>query len=809
VGRAGELALLQAAAAAARRGQPKVVFIEGEAGIGKSSLLRRLTQELDSASVLRASGDEAESLLSYGVIAQLVAGARGISDGPPGLLASDPGDEVDPLAVGAELVTWLSQLSRGQEITLALIDDLQWADRASARALLFAVRRPQADPVLVMVTARPGGLSRLGEGWQRFLTGDYRASQIRLAGLEQRDVIALGRALGVGDLPPRAVGRLLSHTNGNPLYCRAVLEELRSEGLGQLSGALPVPRSLAAMVLTRVGALSPPAQDLVVAAAVLGHRCELTAAAALAGLSDPLRPLGEAATAGILIEQPGEAATGIGFVHRLVQWAVYEGVSPARRRLLHERAAGLVDRHRALRHRLAAALGPDDELAGELEVASQDARRHGRTAQAAAWLAQAAAVSSRPEAAQRRLQDALEIQVSDGELAEAEVLAARVMTARPTARRSMLLGRLDFLAGRTAAAETGLLEAWQAHDRAPEGSVGAAAALQLAVLCLNAGRIWEGITWAERAAASFAPAATRRQAQGLLAIALFADGRGPEGLAQLAFLPAAPSDVPQDDTGALVLRGMAKVLAEDLAGAIADLSAAAARLRAGVRLPTASGCLRYLAAAEWRLGSWDDAVIHAELAVSLARDADRASELAYVHAFAAVIPAFRGDWEVASGHVRMAAHAAQNTGLPGAIIAAATARASLAMARGDLDGVIGAAEAVRATGRPESHNLGRYDWRPLEVNALIAMGRLGRAEKALAELEAGLPSAAPPSAMVTAARLRGELAIASAAGCSNSEGGNTPEARAQASYRRLSGPCRTGKCPARRPVPHSSPSAPR
>lgn len=157
-------------------------------------------------------------------------------------------------------------------------------------------------------------------------------------------------------------------------------------------------------------------------------------------------------------------------------------------------------------------------------------------------------------------------------------------------------------------------------------------------------------------------------------------------------------------------------------------------------------------------------MVHAELAVSLARDADRASELAYVHAFAAVIPAFRGDWEVASGHVRMATYAAQSTGLPGAIIAAAIARASLATAQDDLDGVIGAAEAVRATGRPESHNLGRYDWRPLEVSALIAMGRLGQAEKALAELEAGLPSAATPSAMVTAARLRGELAIA--AGCS-------------------------------------------
>lgn len=75
VGRARELALLEAAAAAARRGQPRVVSIEGEAGIGKSSLLGQFAQELESAGILRASGDEAESLLPYGMIGQLVASA--------------------------------------------------------------------------------------------------------------------------------------------------------------------------------------------------------------------------------------------------------------------------------------------------------------------------------------------------------------------------------------------------------------------------------------------------------------------------------------------------------------------------------------------------------------------------------------------------------------------------------------------------------------------------------------------------------------------------------------------------------------
>ena len=144
------------------------------------------------------------------------------------------------------------------------------------------------------------------------------------------------------------------------------------------------------------------------------------------------------------------------------------------------------------------------------------------------------------------------------------------------------------------------------------------------------------------------------RALGVLAIALVANGRGSEGLARLAFLPAAPAEVPPEDTGTLAMRGMARNLAEDLAEAIADLSAAAARLRAGVPLRSPSLCLAHLALAGYRLGSWDDAVVHAELAVSLARDADRAWEFAVVHCVAAVVPALHGEWEAAGAHVAMA-----------------------------------------------------------------------------------------------------------------------------------------------------------
>ena len=121
--------------------------------------------------MLRASGDEAELLLPYGIVGQLVASARG-AGGPAGLLAAELSDRVDPLAVGADLVGWLGQFPA---MVLTVIDDLQWADGPSARALLFTVRRLQADQVLVVVSARAGELSRLGEGWQRFLAGDHRA----------------------------------------------------------------------------------------------------------------------------------------------------------------------------------------------------------------------------------------------------------------------------------------------------------------------------------------------------------------------------------------------------------------------------------------------------------------------------------------------------------------------------------------------------------------------------------------------------------------------------------------------------------
>jgi hypothetical protein len=145
VGRQSELRILGERFAAAEMGRPQVVYVEGEAGGGKSTLLSRFLGSLADAVVLQVGGDEAETLLSYGVIDQL----------QPGVL-TEPG--TDPMAVGARLLDLFDRLQSGGQVAVLALDDLQWADRPSARAVLFALRRLRADKVLAVVSTRAGEL---------------------------------------------------------------------------------------------------------------------------------------------------------------------------------------------------------------------------------------------------------------------------------------------------------------------------------------------------------------------------------------------------------------------------------------------------------------------------------------------------------------------------------------------------------------------------------------------------------------------------------------------------------------------------
>jgi DNA-binding CsgD family transcriptional regulator/tetratricopeptide (TPR) repeat protein len=758
VGRAGELAILDAEMQAVRAGQPRVVLVEGEAGIGKSSLLSRFISEQHDMCLLRASGDESEILLAWGLADQLLAGA-----GPqPAPGSSSAGAErrkdADAMAVGAQLVAVLGDLQAGDRVVAVVVDDLHWSDRLSAQALLFALRRMQGDRVLGLVSARPGELSRLGEGWSRFASGDHRVTRLRLAGLSAGDLAAMARKLGVGDLSGRAVAQLLDHTGGNSLHCRALLEELGSDGLARAGDDLPAPRELAAVVLARLKALSESAQELITAAAVLGRSCPLAAAATLARLGDPFAALDEAADAGLLVEERPGSGAAIAFVHPLVHAAVRDDLGPARRRRLHQAAASLVPAPAALAHRVAAAFGPDESLASDLQEAAREAARAGEVAQGAAWLVQASAISADRAAQERCLLDALAALVNSGDVTGAVALWPQVEELGASARRSALRGHLDLLCARGSVVEAHLLEAWQAHNPDTEPLVGADAATSLASYLCTVRRLEEALAWAERAvAASAGDPATRLRALIIVALSLTLAGRGPEGLARLGELPAAPADVPLEVTDGLVMRGICRLITDDLTGAMADLSVGVARLRAGVSSPYSGQRLVYLSDAEYRLGAWDDALMHSALAVSLAHDADRTWDFAFVHGYAALVPAARGDWQLAGAHAQASRTAARAFGTGTGVTTAAMAGAELALARGDLEGVLSATAAARALGRVEVS--GVADWRAAEVEALIGLGRVDDAGVALAELDAAIPAHGLVSASMTAARLRGNLAV--------------------------------------------------
>ena len=145
--------------------------------------------------------------------------------------------------------------------------------------------------------------------------------------------------------------------------------------------------------------------------------------------------------------------------------------------------------------------------------------------------------------------------------------------------------------------------------------------------------------------------------------------------------------------------------------------------------------------------------------MSLAHGVSRRWDLAFVHCFASLVPAARGDWDAADDHVSQAGSAAATAGTGMAITAWATARAVLGTARGDHDEVLRAAAAVRGTARSGFFgSLALYGWRPLEAEALIAAGDFGRAGQVLAEMRASLTAASPASLHAVTAWLSGSLA---------------------------------------------------
>jgi DNA-binding CsgD family transcriptional regulator len=805
VGRAAELGWLSALLAEATAGTPRVAVIEGEAGLGKSSLITAfLAGHLDTP-VLAASGDAAEQELPWGMVRQLAHRADGdLLTGFP-LLAGGPVASADPLSVGEELLGLLAAGSAAGGLVV-VIEDLQWADQLSARALLFACRRLAGEKVLVIGSGRPQHLSHLGEGWARFLTGDRRCARLALPRLSPAELTelatALGRGLPAGGLSGRGMRRVADHSRGNPLFARAMLTELPGHVLEGPDNGLYLPRSLAAVILPRLNALPAAARNLVIAASVLGEQCAVSDAAVLAGVPEPDLALDHAVAAGFLAVQPGHR--GLRFSHELIRRAVYADITATRRRSLHRWAAAMTDGPDSLSHRVAAAGGTDLQLALELDAAAALAARRGEIAPAAAYLVQAAELGARGPGRASRLLSAFELLVRTGDASGAEEMLPLVEHLPASTRRDTALGQLAMLRARPATAEPLFLAAWAAHRQAGRGDpaddeAAAEAAAGLALLYGHALSADQCRMWARRsmitAGDGIGPAGPagpgglgglqdpgglgglqdpggpqdpgglggpgRLGALAALAMARAVMGEAAAALKLFSFLPPAAALVPDCHADALTVRGMLRLWTGDLPGADADLTAVVTRIRLGLRPRYPGQALGYLAETAFRLGRWDEAQAHAELAVSMAEDAGRRCDLPFAHNVAARVAAFRGEWELASAHVSSAEHAARAAGTPAAMGFAAAARSVLGLARDD------PAEVLQATpAGPMARAAGPGDdpttclWRPALIWALLRSGRLDEATAAVDAFEASSAACDDRQALVHSARLRAGVARA-------------------------------------------------
>jgi DNA-binding SARP family transcriptional activator/tetratricopeptide (TPR) repeat protein/DNA-binding CsgD family transcriptional regulator len=368
-----EVAAVRAALDDLAAGEPRLLLIEGPAGIGKTRLLteaRRLAAERHIG-VLTARGSQLEKAFGFGAVRQLFEPALGTDERRAALLAGAagsartvfdlaPGESPDGSFAVLHGLYWLAVNLTSDGPLMLAIDDVQWCDSASLRWLSYLVRRLEAVPVLVVGTVRAGE-RHADEELLTELSLEPAAVVLRPAALsEEATADLVGRRLGepVSALFARACHRT---TSGNPLLLRQLLRALEADRVRPDAAHADMvvavgSRAVSSMVLMRLRRLAGTAPSVARAAAVLGDGAPLPVVAALAELPETgtAAALAELARAEIVKdEQP------LAFVHPLVREAVYRDLPAAERALRHERAAQL----------LRAAGASDEQVAAHLLLA--------------------------------------------------------------------------------------------------------------------------------------------------------------------------------------------------------------------------------------------------------------------------------------------------------------------------------------------------------------------------------------------------------------------------------------------------------
>jgi DNA-binding CsgD family transcriptional regulator len=484
------LARLDAALMSACAGRGTVACIEGPPGVGKSRLLAAFGTETAALDV-NARGLETERDLPFAVVRQLyeaVLGRLGAPERRAALAgpaqsaawvlggAPPPAAVLDQPAAVLHGIYWLTVHLAATRSLVLRVDDLQWADPASLRALAYLAARVSAHPVLLACAMRPTGPDDPPELLAPLATPD--AVIVRLAPLGPAGSARLVRAvLGTG-ASARFCAACHRSTAGNPQLLHELLADVRAAGDRPDDDtadriATIVPEAVARLVVRRLARLSPAARALARALAILG-RAEMRHAAALAGI-------GEDAARDAVRQLAARSIVGDGlpleFAHPILREAVRAELPAGARDVEERRAARLLAAEPAQRERAAAhllACEPRGEPWAVAVLREAGAAALARGAPDAAAHAFERALAERPADRDPDLLAQLgAAYVGSGDPAATAVLEEAIARSGDAASRAGLVNQLaqaEFVAGRTDTALQRLAGALADSDLGPDAA---------------------------------------------------------------------------------------------------------------------------------------------------------------------------------------------------------------------------------------------------------------------------------------------------------------------------------------------------
>jgi len=611
----------------AREGMSGALVLVGEPGIGKTALLEHAAAGADGFQILRARGVQSEAELPFAALfelcrpiltrleqlepaqAQALRATFGLSEN----------QGVTPFAIGAATLSLLAAAAEARPLLL-LVDDAHWLDRASADALVFAVRRLQVDAVAALFASRPGE----GRAFSDRELPELELEHLNVA--SAAELLADRRA----ELDPAERESVIALAQGNPL---ALLELPRAVGsAGGHGEPARVGKQLERAFHARAETLPEPTRKALVVAAAASTDELAVLRGALEHVSLSLHTLEPAEVAGLLSFEAG----AVTFRHPLVRSAVYQAADPADRRRAHAALAeALAGDDQAAWHLAAAVVGPDDRAATALEHAAETAARRAGFAAAAAAYERGARVSELTQDRLRRLSAAAEFAWLAGRTGHALSLIEEVLAhADDDTRRGELLhlrGTIEHFGGDSERAAATLENAAALlSDSNPHGACIALTEANGSLLA--AGEVRRAVALSERLVAIADPEQPREYLLASLGrgSALLMDGRPEEGL---PFLQDAAKVIREQeqlssDPRNLPWAAMAAYWLGDIASMAAYAAAASRWAREHAAIATLTFSARLLGRAQLIAGQWSAARASLEESLDAARIAGLSNQQA-------------------------------------------------------------------------------------------------------------------------------------------------------------------------------------